>query len=164
MQQRRQVLALGLDADRPEQADRVLLFRLLLANGLELHKRMDRLLSSGGLTTQQAMVLQVLEAQPEAPTLKQLASRLAMSHQNLKQIAAALQRKGLLAIVADPIDGRVRRLQLTKQHHLFWEKRNAQDHAEVERWTAVLSRAEVRALVRALDKLHDALMHSRPAQ
>ena len=91
MELRRQILSLGLEADRDaEQAERVLLFRLLLANGMELRTRMDRQLSDSGLTTQQAMVLQVLQGQAEAPTLKQLASTLAMSHQNLKQIANVL--------------------------------------------------------------------------
>ncbi|CAN7162798.1 MarR family transcriptional regulator [Variovorax sp. LjRoot130] len=162
MELRRQILSLGLEADRDaEQAERVLLFRLLLANGMELRTRMDRQLSDSGLTTQQAMVLQVLQGQAEAPTLKQLASTLAMSHQNLKQIANVLERKGFLEITTDEQDGRVRRLHLTKQHHRFWKRRNTDDHAEVGQWTAALSLAEVRALVRGLDKLHRALMQSR---
>ncbi|MDM0074061.1 MarR family transcriptional regulator [Variovorax sp. J2P1-59] len=138
-----------------------MLFRLLVANGMELRTRMDRQLSDSGLTTQQAMLLQVLQGQPEAPTLKQLATTLAMSHQNLKQIASALERKGFLEIVPDERDGRVRRLRLTTQHHQFWKRRNQDDHAEVAQWTAALSLAEVRVLVRGLDKLHQALMRSR---
>lgn len=165
MDPRRQILNLGLDADRDaEQAERVLLFRLLLANGMELRTRMDRLLSDSGLTTQQAMVLQVLQGQAEPPTLKQLASSLAMSHQNLKQIAGVLERKGFVEIAPDEQDGRLRRLHLTRKHHQFWKHRNTDDHAEVERWTAALSNAEVRGLVRGLDKLHEALMQSRDAR
>ena len=75
MDLRRQILNLGLEPDRDaEQAERVLLFRLLLASGMELRARMDRLLADSGLTTQQAMVLQVLQGQDEPPTLKQFAS------------------------------------------------------------------------------------------
>ena len=165
MEARRQILALGLDsAGDAEQAERIMLFRLLLANGMELRTRMDRRLSDSGLTTQQAMLLQVLQGQAEAPTLKQLAATLAMSHQNLKQIAVVLERKGFLEIVPDAQDGRVRRLQLTKQHHRFWKRRNTDDHAEVGQWTAALSLAEVRLLVKGLDKLHRALMQSRGGQ
>ncbi|OUL98829.1 MarR family winged helix-turn-helix transcriptional regulator [Variovorax sp. JS1663] len=162
MDLRRQILNLGLESGGDaERAERVLLFRLLLASGMELRTRMDRLLADSGLTTQQAMVLQVLQGQPEPPTLKQLAASLAMSHQNLKQIALALERKGFVEIAPDPQDARARRLHLTRQHHRFWKHRNTDDHAEVEQWTAALSTAEVRGLVRGLDKLHRALMQSR---
>ncbi|MEJ8821103.1 MarR family transcriptional regulator [Variovorax humicola] len=162
MKSRRQILELGLDAQRSTaRAQRVMLFRLLLANGLELRTRMDRQLAGSGLTTQQAMLLQVLEGQPEPPTLKQLAAILAMSHQNLKQIASALERKGFVAITPDERDGRVRRLHLTAQHHQLWKSRNADDHSEVARWTEVLSVGEVRGLVKGLEKLYHSLMDAR---
>jgi len=165
MDLRRQILNLGLEPDRDaEQAERVLLFRLLLASGMELRARMDRLLADSGLTTQQAMVLQVLQGQDEPPTLKQFASSLAMSHQNLKQIVSVLERKGFVEIALDAQDGRLRRLHLTKKHRQVWKHRDTDDHAEVARWTAALSNAEVRGLVRGLDKLHQALMESRHAR
>ena len=165
MDLRRQILNLGLEPDRDaEQAERVLLFRLLLASGMELRARMDRLLADSGLTTQQAMVLQVLQGQDEPPTLKQFASSLAMSHQNLKQIVSVLERKGFVEIALDAQDGRLRRLHLTKKHRQFWKHRDTDDHAEVARWTAALSNAEVHGLVRGLDKLHQALMESRHAR
>jgi DNA-binding MarR family transcriptional regulator len=164
MSHRRQILELGLPGRRRNaQAERVLLFRLLMSTSAELRTRMDRQLADSGLTTQQAMLLQVLQGQGEPPTLKQLAGQLAMSHQNLKQIASALERKGLLAIVPDPADGRVRRLQLSAEHHRLWQRRNPQDHAQVEQWTAALSLVEVKALVQGLDKLHEALMATRAA-
>ena len=160
MTSRRQLIGLGLDLG-DDEARRVLLFRLLVASAHELRTRMDRLLAEAGLTTQQAMLLQVLEAQPAPPTIKELATRLAMSHQNLKQIALLLARKGLVRIATDPHDARVRRLHLTARHARLWKQRNPIDHAEVARWTATLGAGEVRATVAALGKLHAALMASR---
>jgi DNA-binding MarR family transcriptional regulator len=157
----RETVALGLSDPASPDAQRVLLFRLLVANAQELRTRMDRLLAESGLTTQQAMILQVLQGEPEPPTLTQFAARLAMSHQNLKQIAAVLVRKGLVKIVADREDARVRRLTLTARHHRLWHERDPGDHAAVARWSDVLSEREVRATVKALEALYTSLLATR---
>ncbi len=161
MSRRRQTLLLGLPEPAGPEAQRVLLFRLLLATAHELRTRMDRRLARSGLTTQQAMLLQVLQGQPEPPTLTQFAARLSMSHQNLKQIASALQRKGLVEIVADDVDARVRRLRLTDRHHRLWQQRNPDDHDDVVRWTAALADNDVAQLVKSLDRLHAVLFEAR---
>lgn len=163
MPRRRQTLQLGLPDPATPEAQRVLLFRLLLATAHELRTRMDRRLAGSGLTTQQAMLLQVLQGQPEPPTLTQFAARLSMSHQNLKQIASALQRKGLLEIVADDADARVRRLRLTAEHHRLWQRRNPDDHADVLQWTAALGDTDVARLVKSLDRLHAGMVEAREA-
>lgn len=163
MSRRRQTLQLGLPEPASPESQRVLLFRLLLASAHELRTRMDRRLSANGLTTQQAMLLQTLQGQPEPPTLTQFAAQLSMSHQNLKQIASALQRKGLVEIVVDSADARVRRLRLTEQHHRLWQQRNPDDHADVAAWTAALGDSEVARLVKSLDRLHAALVETREA-
>jgi DNA-binding MarR family transcriptional regulator len=153
MSRRQRTIALGLPHPLTPAARRVLLFRLLLANAQEMRTRMDRLLSESGLTTQQAMLLQVLESETEPPTMTSFAARLSMSHQNLKQIATALARKGFVEIVPDTADARVRRLQLTAHHTQLWQQRNPSDHAEVMAWTGALGDREVRAAVKTLDTL-----------
>ena len=163
MSRRRQILQLGLPEPEAPDAQRVLLFRLLLATAHELRTRMDRRLAGSGLTTQQAMLLQMLQGQAEPPTLTQFAARLSMSHQNLKQIASALQRKGLVEIVVDDADARVRRLRLTAEHHRLWQQRDPDDHADVARWTAALGDGEVSRVVKALDRLHEGLVEAREA-
>jgi len=157
---RREELALGVGRPDSGPGQRVLLFRLLLVLAQELHTRMDRLLAESGLTTQQAMLLQRLQAEPEPPTLKHFAAKLAMSYQNLRQIAGALQRKGFVEIVTDPGDARVRRLRLTEHHFHVWQERGG-DHEAVAEWTASLDDDTVRAVVAALDALHEDLMRSR---
>lgn len=162
MSRRRQSLTLGIERPDGEQGQRVLLFRLVLATAQELHTRMDRVLAGHGLTTAQAMLLQRLQAEPEPPTMKRFAAGLAMSHQNLKQIALSLERKGFVEIRPDPLDARARRLHLTERHHQLWRERDDADHAEVARWTAALTADDVRVTVHALDALHEDLMRSRP--
>lgn len=163
MSSRSDAVRLGLHRPDGAQGQRVLLFRLLLANAAELRRRMDRLLAESGLTTQQAMVLQFLQGEPEPPTLAQFAHRLAMTHQNLKQIVVAMERKGLVKLLVDENDRRVRRLHLTARHTRLWQERDPTDHAEVAGWTHALTNEEVRAVVRALDALHESLMRERNA-
>jgi len=93
----------------------------------------------------------------KAPTISAVAQTLGMTHQNVKQIAAALERKGFLDIVVDTVDRRARRLQLTAHHHRFWKARNPSDFSSVEAWTSALTDAEVATVVRLLNRLKDQL-------
>lgn len=146
-------LDLGLAALPKAMADRIRLFRLLEFNAMHLRARMDRLLAPQGLTTQQAALLQHIEAEPEPPTISRLAQAMSMTHQNLKQIALALERKGFLRIEVDPADRRARRLVLTERHHAFWRQRNPGDFDQVAAWSAALDDAEVAAAVQSLRRL-----------
>lgn len=149
----RQWLDQGL-ADLPAaQAQRIRLFRLLLGSAAAVRSEMDRALAPTGITTQQAALLQAIEAQPQPPSLGQLASALHMTHQNAKQIASALERKGFLRIEVDPQDRRARRLVLTEHHHRFWQARNPDDFDGVARWTAALQDDQVTELVALLGTL-----------
>lgn len=153
MKPNRQWLDLGLDALPAPRADRVRLFRLVLATAAHLRGALDRELAATGITTQQAALLQCVQAHPEAPTIGEVAQAMSMTHQNVKQIALALQRKGFVDIVVDEADRRARRLVLTAHHHRFWARRNPQDFLAVEGLSAALRDAEVRTLVDLLARL-----------
>lgn len=148
-----QWLELGLDSLPPPLADRVRLFRTLCAAAGMLRGRLDRAMAATGITTQQAALLQFIEAQPGPPTIGAVATGLAMSHQNVKQIALALARKGFLTIEVDAADRRARRLTTTALHRSFWDQRNPDDFAQVQAWTAGLSSAEVAQAVQLLRQL-----------
>lgn len=136
-------------------------FRLVIALAQELRTLMDQRLLPSGLTTQQVTLLSVIEIMGGSPTLTETARALAMSHQNVKQLAVALERKGFLEIVPDEHDGRSKRMQVTKKHRKFWAKRNPQDHACVADWLAGLDEAETETLARLLAK---ALVSARAAR
>ncbi|MBX3232015.1 MAG: winged helix DNA-binding protein [Labilithrix sp.] len=145
-----------VDALSQDKIVRLQTFRLLivLANGLR--NMTDKLLAADGLTTQQAAVLTIARGLGR-PSFSECATALATSHQNVKQIALALERKGFVRIVPDPNDGRIRRLQTTPKNDRYWAKRNPSDHAAVLATFNALTPHEARTLFRLLTKLKTGL-------
>jgi DNA-binding MarR family transcriptional regulator len=152
-----QLLSLGLDELAPADAQRIRLFRLLLAAAAVLRNRMDRRLAEDGLTTQQAMLLHHLDGDAGPPTITEIAGRMGVTHQNIKQIAVALERKGLLDIVTDERDARVRRLRPARHLRKMWRRRDPADFEAVVDWTSALDDREVDATVAAIRRLHATL-------
>ena len=124
-------------------------FRLVLALAQELRTLMDQRLQPSGVTTQQAALLTVVELLGR-PALTEAARALAMTHQNVKQLATVLERKGFIEIVPDELDARSKRLVTTRRHKAFWAKRNTEDHASVAQWFAGLSAKDMAAFVKLL--------------
>ncbi len=154
MSSQRQWLDLGLAGIDPARAARVRLFRLLVIDANLLRGLMERELAPHGVTVQQSAMLQWIESRPQPPTISEVAAGMGMTHQNVKQIALALQRKGFVEITVDEHDRRVRRLVLTAHHRRFWKRRNTDDFASVEAWTSALSDAEVAAASALLGRLY----------
>jgi DNA-binding MarR family transcriptional regulator len=146
--------ALGLPADEAEQlgddaATRVRIFRLIIVLAQELRTRMDQRLKPDGLTTQQAALITAVDAMG-APSLSQAAAALGTSHQNARQIADALERKGMLRISPDARDTRVRRLQTTDQSREYWRQRSRSDQLMVLEWFQCLTEEEAGTLFRLM--------------
>ncbi|HKH78787.1 MAG TPA: MarR family transcriptional regulator [Solirubrobacteraceae bacterium] len=138
--------ALGEDA-----ATRIRTFRLIIVLALELRTRMDQLLREDDLTTQQAALLTVIDALSE-PSIGQAAGALGTTHQNIRQLADALERKGFVRIAADPADGRIRRLATTPQSDATWQRRSDADQRRVLEWFGELTAVEAQDLFRLLLK------------
>jgi DNA-binding MarR family transcriptional regulator len=149
--------ALGLsdeDAGRlgEDGAVRVRTFRLIVLVAQELRTLMDQLLRADGLTTQQAALITVVDLL-ETPTLSQAATALGTTHQNARQLADALERKGFLQISTDQADARVRRLNTTAKSESYWRDRSAADQQLVLHWFADLTPAEAQSLFDLLAKV-----------
>ncbi|MFQ6172361.1 MarR family winged helix-turn-helix transcriptional regulator [Oryzobacter sp. R7] len=146
----------------------VQLFRLVLTLATHLRTRMDQRLAAVGLTTSQAGVLTFVGASEHPPTLSDTARALGTSHQNARQVVAALERKGLVTVLPDPADGRVRRLAVTGRVAEVFEDRDLEDREEVTRWLSTLSEDEQRQAVvllgRVLRRLADEREVSPPAR
>ena len=82
---------------------------------------------------------------------------MATSHQNVKQIAVALQRKGMIRFVKDASDGRIKRLTATKAGLRVWQNRDVGDFAAIGEWFARLSRGEQKKLKTILGRLATAI-------
>lgn len=150
----RQWLEASLEGVPAAQAQCVRAFRLLMVQGALLRGLLDRELAPSGVTAQQGAMLSWIDAQPEPPTISAVAAGMAMTHQNVKQIASALARKGFLEIVVDAADRRARRLVPAARHRRFWKRRNADDFAAVQTWLSVWTDEEVSAVVELLRRLH----------
>lgn len=148
---------LGLSEDEAAQlgsdgSARIRSFRLIVLLAQELRTLMDQRLRADGLTTQQAALITVVEAIGE-PSLSQAAVALGTTHQNLKQIADALTRKGFLRITQDKTDGRIRRLNATQKSRRYWQHRSPSDQQAVLDWFSTLSAKDAQTLFRLLLRL-----------
>ena len=117
---------------------------------------MDELLRLDGLTTQQAALTTVVDAMG-APSLSQAATMLGTTHQNVKQLAVALERKGFLRFVPDESDGRVRRLVTTGKSEETWRRRGGADQEQVLQWFSCLAPSEARQLFELLLRVEERL-------
>lgn len=133
--------------------NRVDLFRLLVALGIRMRALMDRRLAPDGLTTQQAVVLTVVETADEPLCIADVSRLLGTSHQNMRQIVAVLVRKGLLTAEPDDRDRRSLRLALTPRVADVFDGREVDDRAAVREWTAALDDGEVAKAVALLSRL-----------
>jgi DNA-binding MarR family transcriptional regulator len=144
----------GLDEDEatrlgPDNATRIRTFRLIVLLAQELRTLMDQVLHADGLTTQQAALITVVET-IGAPSLSQAATALGTTHQNAKQIATALERKGFMRIDPDERDRRVRRLVTTDKSRAYWKQRSPTDYEHVLDWFADLTEHEAQTLFELL--------------
>jgi DNA-binding MarR family transcriptional regulator len=133
-------------------AVRVRTFRLIVVVAQELRTLMDQLLRPDGLTTQQAAMITVVDLLG-TPSLSQAATALGTTHQNARQLADALERKGFLQITADQADARVRRLSTTAKSSSYWQDRSAADQQQVLDWFSDLTPAEAQILFELLAKV-----------
>jgi DNA-binding MarR family transcriptional regulator len=136
-------------------------FRLIITLAQELRGMMDARLQESGLTTQQAALLTVIEVKGNPPTMTEAARAMGMSHQNIKQLAVVLERKGFLNMVPDEHDARSKRMETTRKHRKFWARRDPHDHAVVAGWLAGLTSQEQEMLAQLLGK---ALASARSAR
>jgi len=133
-------------------ATRIRTFRLIVVLAQELRTLMDQVLRPEGLTTQQTALVGIVDA-IGAPSLSQAAAALGTTHQNAKQVAGALERKGFLRITTDTHDARIRRLTTTGKSRRTWQRRSASDQQLVLDWFSTLDEGEARTLFELLLRL-----------
>ena len=113
----------------------------------------DSFLKKDDLTTKQLLTLLAIgNAFDSAPSVSEVADVLSTSHQNVKQIALNLQKRGFVEIVRDPSDGRRRLLKLTDENDRFWEVRERENYDNMRKLFSTLNKKEVNELHRLLLK------------
>lgn len=127
-------------------------FRTTLTLAQKLRNAMDERLRVDGLTTQQAALITAVVALGK-PSLAEAAAALGSTHQNVAQIVAALVRKELLQVEADPADRRRKLLSATGRSTTYWRERDAGDLAAVADWFGGLSPDELETFCELSDRV-----------
>ncbi|CAM2746546.1 MULTISPECIES: MarR family winged helix-turn-helix transcriptional regulator [Clostridium] len=110
----------------------------------------------GELTTKQWFFMLILmNFFKEPPTLSELALEMGTSHQNTKQIAIKLEKKGFLVVNKDIKDKRVLRLTPTNKIREYVKLREDKDHFFIEKFFNVLTKEEVKSIYESFTKLLD---------
>jgi len=103
--------------------DEPMIFALLLIISNKMNTLLDREFKEFDVTTKQWFLSETIKSLFDTPpTMKELASEMGSSHQNIKQVALKLEQKGLLKLEKDKKDARVTRLRLTERSYDFWKK------------------------------------------
>lgn len=85
----------------------------------------DQVFQRDGLTTKQWLVSLAIEQGFEySPSLSEVADMLSSSHQNIRQIANQLEKKGFLEYFKDSNDRRVLRLKTTEKSKEYYESKS----------------------------------------
>ncbi|MFW9848311.1 MAG: MarR family winged helix-turn-helix transcriptional regulator [Candidatus Thorarchaeota archaeon] len=114
----------------------------------------DSFLDRYDLTTKQLLTLIAIgNAFDYNPSLSEVADVLSTSHQNVKQIALNLRKRGFVDIVVDPQDRRRRLLQLTADNDTFWEEREKENYENMKKIFSSLSKSEMAEFHRIIVKL-----------
>jgi len=129
-------------------------FPLLLFLSHRLEYIADSELQKDNLTAKQYLAIVVIEnLYGHPPSISELAESLSTTHQNIKQIALQLQKKGFIRIERDESDKRIWRLNVTEKNKAYWNSRAKEHEAIVRSFFASLTDAEIQTLSALLLKV-----------
>ena len=129
-------------------------FPLLLFLSHRLEYIADSKLKKDDLTTKQYLTVVVIEnLYDHSPSISELAQSLSTTHQNIKQIALQLQKKGFIKIERDESDKRTWRLNVTEKNRAYWNSRAKEHEAIVRSFFASLTDSEIQTFSALLLKL-----------
>ncbi|MCX8074564.1 MAG: MarR family transcriptional regulator [Clostridia bacterium] len=103
-------------------SDREFIFGAMLVISNKMDTLLERTLSKYNVTSKQWFLLLVIfNLFEKSPTIKEVAKEMGSSHQNIKQVALKLEKKGMLEFEKDKKDMRATRLILTEKSYEFWK-------------------------------------------
>lgn len=103
--------------------DSKFIFGSILVVANQMDTLLGRELKEHDLTTKQWLLTIVVENSFDYdPSIKEVAKAMGSSHQNVKQVALKLEKKGFLSLEKDKNDARVIRIKLTNQMAAFTEE------------------------------------------
>lgn len=106
------------------------------------------------LSLKQFMLLSLARQAPGQPTLTRLGAMMGCSRQNIKKLAAALQKKGFITLAASPEDARKSYIHLTGRAEEYFRSAFLPYQEELHALFAVYTEEEISALFHLLSKLY----------
>lgn len=102
--------------------DHKYLFGAILVVANRMDTLLEREFNQFNITTKQWFLSIVIDNLFDTPpTIKEVAKEMGSSHQNVKQVALKLEKKGLLILEKDKRDSRATILRLTENSYNFWQ-------------------------------------------
>jgi len=114
----------------------------------------EKELESDDITAKQWLMMIVTgNAFQSPPSIQEVANIMSTTHQNVKQIAAGMERRGLVTLDRDPDNRRIIRLKVTDKCRKLFIKREENDVKVILRMFENLSDEELTALFNIIAKL-----------
>lgn len=114
----------------------------------------DKSMEPDGLTTKQWLMLIVVATGFKAPpSIQDVAEAMSTTHQNVKQVAASLERGGFMTLERDPANRRIIRLKVTEQCFAIFKKREEEDVKTILRMFENLTDDEMKTLFNIIAKM-----------
>jgi DNA-binding MarR family transcriptional regulator len=99
-------------------------FERLLNLSHQVELAMDRMLRRDDLTAKQFQMIAIIDKRfASPPSITELAEQMGTTHQNVKQLALQLERRGYVGIFRDEKDKRIWRVRLTERNAAYWQER-----------------------------------------
>jgi DNA-binding MarR family transcriptional regulator len=105
-------------------------FTKIFLLSLKMENIGNNTLKKDQLTIKQFLLIASIESFDEPPSIKEVADKVSTSHQNVKEIADRLEKRGFIKIEMDEKDKRILRLITTEKNARYWESR-LDEHEEV---------------------------------
>jgi len=134
--------------------DEAMIFGLLLIISNKMNTLLEREFKEFDVTTKQWFLSETIKSLYDSPpTLKEVATAMGTSHQNVKQVAVKLQEKGLMTLEKDKKDARVTRLGMTEKSYDFWKQTDQKGSIFREKMFKEMDANNITGTRRFLEKL-----------
>jgi DNA-binding MarR family transcriptional regulator len=105
-------------------------FTKIFLLSLRLENIGNKTLKKDQLTIKQFLLIASIESFDEPPSINEVANMVSTSHQNVKEIADRLEKRGFIKIERDEKDKRILRLKTTEKNARYWASR-LEEHEDV---------------------------------
>jgi DNA-binding MarR family transcriptional regulator len=114
----------------------------------------DKEMEPDNITMKQWLMLIVIgNAFRTPPSIQEAADVMSTTHQNVKQIAAGLERRGFMTLERDPDNKRIIRLKVTDRCRALFQKREENDKKTIYSMFENLTDEEMKALFNIMAKM-----------